>query len=321
MWIERLDAEHDNFRAALRWAVEQGQWETAARLAGALGRFWYVRGYLSEGRNWIERILSDDSQLPAGKRIYVLKWAGALAWAQGDLKHARVRMEENLVRSRESGDRAAVAVAINNLGAITSEQGDHAGAAIYLGQYERARALQLESLALRRQIKDVAGEALSLINLGLVPLHEGRPDEAIPIFQESIAVAQQLHDRRNIFLNKLYLALALLTRGDTAAAQSYYQEALRLAHDLGDRYGMTRAMAGLGTLAQQAGQGERAARLIAAARSQRQLIGAPVTPAEQASLDQTIAAIHAQPAAAWQSAWHEGEKMSLEEAVRYALEA
>jgi predicted ATPase len=350
MWIERLDAEHDNFRAALRWSIEQAEWETAARLAGALGRFWYVRGYLSEGRNWIEHILSEQSGLPAEKRIYVLTWAGALAWAQGDLQHARARMEENLVRRRQSGDRAAIAVAINNLGAIVHEQGDHTGAsvlfeeclpidrelgdpwriattlsnigfaAIYLGQYERARALQLESLALRRQIKDVAGEALSLINLGLVPLHEGRPDEAIPIFQESMGVAQQLNDRRNIFLSKLYLALALLTRGDTAAAQPYYQEALRLAQALGDRYGMMRAIAGLGTLAQQGGQGERAARLIAAAQTQHQRIGAPITPAEQASLDHTLAAIHAQPAATWQAAWQEGEKMSLEEAVRYALD-
>jgi tetratricopeptide (TPR) repeat protein len=180
--------------------------------------------------------------------------------------------------------------------------------------------LQLESLALRRQIKDVAGEALSLINLGLVPLHEGRPDEAIPIFQESMGVAQQLNDRRNIFLSKLYLALALLTRGDTAAAQPYYQEALRLAQALGDRYGMMRAIAGLGTLAQQGGQGERAARLIAAAQTQHQRIGAPITPAEQGSLDHTLAAIQAQPAATWQAAWQEGEKMSLEEAVRYALD-
>jgi predicted ATPase/tRNA A-37 threonylcarbamoyl transferase component Bud32 len=348
-WIERLDAEHDNLRAALRWTIEQADWETAARLAGALGRFWYVRGYLSEGRNWIEHILSSQSHLPADKRTHLVKWAGAFAWAQGDIKHARVRMEESLVYSRQTGDTALIGSAINNLGAIMSEQGDYAGAmalfeeslqidralgdlwrisltlsnigftALYLGEYKRARALQLESLALRRQIKDVAGQALSLINLGLVPLHEGQPDEAIPIFHESIAVAQQLNDRRNIFLSKLYLALALLLRGDTAAAHSIYREALQLARDLGDRYGLLRVLAGLGTLAQQSGQGERAVRLIAAAQAQHQIVGAPLTPAEQATVDQTLAAIHAQPAPTWQSAWNEGQNMSLEEAVAYAL--
>jgi predicted ATPase len=349
MWIERLDAEHDNFRAALRWSIEQAEWETAARLAGALGRFWYVRGYLSEGRNWIEPILSEASRLTADQQIHILKWAGALAWGQGDIKQARRRMEESLACSRQTGDRSLIALAITNLGAIISEEGDHVGAmalfeeclpierelgdpwriatclsnigfaAIYLGQYERARALQLESLALRRQIKDVAGEALSLINLGLVPLHEGQPDEAILLLQESIAVAQQLQDQRNIFLGKVYLALALLSRGDTAAAQTHYQEALRLAQTLGDRFGLFRAIGGIGVLAYRAGQHLRAARLIAAAQTQRQLVGTLPTPAEQASLNQTIAAIQSQPAATWQTAWHEGENMSLEEAVRYAL--
>jgi predicted ATPase len=107
-WLERLEQEHNNLRRVLWWARETGDVETGLRLSGALGWFWWMHGYLGEGRRWVEEFLSEDSKSsqPAGTpmRAKALYGAGELAFGQGDLARAAELLEESFVLYRELGE-------------------------------------------------------------------------------------------------------------------------------------------------------------------------------------------------------------------------
>ena len=104
-WLERLETEHDNLRAALAWSLERGETETALRLTGALGAFWRVRGHLSEGRAWLDRALAGGTAGGGGAlRAKALQEAGTLAWCQGDYGAATALLEESLARWRTLED-------------------------------------------------------------------------------------------------------------------------------------------------------------------------------------------------------------------------
>jgi hypothetical protein len=112
-WLARLDAEHDNLRAAMRWAQTSGQAETMARLAGGLWRFWYGRGYLTEGRRWLLEALAAADEIPAADRLQLLLGVAALAHAQGEgvgavAAESAIRMRPQIVilRSDTPTDRS-----------------------------------------------------------------------------------------------------------------------------------------------------------------------------------------------------------------------
>ena len=141
-WLERLEREHDNLRAALGWALEHGGATLGLRLAVALGHFWAVRGHLSEGQAWLERALSRWSEAPAPARAGALSAAGHLAYIKGEYERAATLHEESLSVQRALGDQRGVALSLHNLGRV----------AHYSGDFERAAALYDESLAIRASI-------------------------------------------------------------------------------------------------------------------------------------------------------------------------
>src|SRR5260370_4352188 len=117
-WVEGLEEEHDNLRAALSWLLEKEQIELVLRLGGALWRFWYLRGHLREGREALERILL----LPAGQtsplRAKSVYGAGYLAIGQGDYEQAEAHCREVLALFQEQGDRRGIAACLCVLGDI-----------------------------------------------------------------------------------------------------------------------------------------------------------------------------------------------------------
>src|SRR5205823_7459753 len=141
----------DNLRAALAWAQESGTGGAMLRLAGALWRFWWVRGHLSEGRRWLEAalLIAESTATPA--RAKVQHGAGNLALAQGDRARAVALYDAALESRRALGDRQGAAMLLNNLGFIAQAEGD----------YERALSLHEEALAVRRELGDKRGIALS----------------------------------------------------------------------------------------------------------------------------------------------------------------
>jgi DNA-binding CsgD family transcriptional regulator/tetratricopeptide (TPR) repeat protein len=131
-WLERLEGEHDNLREALSWVLERGRAGLALRLGAALWRFWYVRGYISEGVRWLERVLADSQ--PAA-RVKALEGMGWLTQFQGDSERAQATYEQMLGLSRGLGDKGNVATALNSLGTVAAYRGEHVRA---MGSFEEA---------------------------------------------------------------------------------------------------------------------------------------------------------------------------------------
>ncbi len=309
-WLNRLEVEHDNIRAALEWSMESGV-EPGLRLASALWRFWYVRGYSKEGRGWLEALLKASSGAPPVLRAQALAAAGNLAvLGRSDYAVGRSFCEESLAIWRELGDRQGIAVALSNLGLLASDHGDHAS----------ARALCEESLTIRRELGDKQGVAISLNNLGVVAYRQGDYVAACTLFHEGLAIFRELKNRQHVAMALTNLGLVTSGQSDYALARSFYAEGLAIRRELGDKRGIAYSLEGFAGLTIAQGQPEQAARLLGAADTLREAIGVPLPPADRAEYERTIAAARSRLGeAAFAAAWAEGRVMTLEQAVGEAL--
>ena len=225
-WLDRLEQEHDNLRAALRWALERGATETAVRLAGALHWFWFMRGHFSEGRAWLEQALALGGAISPHARSKALSGVGMLVWRQGDLARAAALLQEGANLARAAGDRAGLGYALHHLAHVREQQGD-AGDAI--GLYE-------ESLALFQQPDQPWGRALTLTCLGEALHRQGDDERATPLLEEGLARWRALGDRHGIADALLLLGLVAQQRGRTGARR----RASRRACSSGGRWGISR---------------------------------------------------------------------------------
>ncbi len=239
-WLRRLEIEHDNLRAALAWAHRSGDRERELRLATTLHRFWNVRGYLSEGRAWLEAALASDggARVSAMVRAGALNAAGTLASNQGDYTPASARFEESLALQRGLNDTAGVASSLNGLGNLAYRQCD----------YPRAIALHEEALALRRALGDVRGVAASLSNLGVAVALQGDHTRSAALFEEALLVQREAGDAWSVAASLNNLGLARDMEGENKRAEAAFVEALALRRELGDLHGVAVTLRNLGRL-------------------------------------------------------------------------
>jgi predicted ATPase/DNA-binding SARP family transcriptional activator/Tfp pilus assembly protein PilF len=239
-WLERLETEHDNLRAATEWRGTQESAGAGLRLAIALRRFWEIRGYAREGRLYLADLLAQEQAAPrTALRASALIGAGRLAEVQGDYAAARALYEESLAIARESGERPGLAESLYHLGVLAQEQGD----------YGAARLLLEESLAIRREFGDSAGVAASLNALGNVASHRGDYAAARRLYEESLTLRRALEDRRGIAASLTNLGLLLHEQGDAASARALHTESLALHRALGDKSGAAASLTNLGRVA------------------------------------------------------------------------
>ncbi len=252
-WLGRLEAEHDNMRAALEWAGAAGAVEVGMRLAGALWTFWVVRGHLREGRAWLEGLLAlpESKALPASVRAKALNGAGLLAWRQGDVARMTELCDESLILYREMGDAQGIADVLNNLGSVADEQGD----------YRRASALLEGSLVQRRRLGDPVRVAIALGNLGITVYNQGDVARARALFEEGLALHRRLGDTRGIAITLGNLGEMARDQGDHERAAVLLDESLALRRELGDARGVATALHDLGAIALAQGNYERASAL------------------------------------------------------------
>ncbi len=265
-WLARLDQEHDNLRAVLQWAVEQGEADIGVQLAGALWRFWYVRGYNSEGRAHLAAVLAlpttparvtqeePGTRRPAvanqaqaaetiRARTGALNGAGVLASVQGEHGKARLLYEESLALSRELGDRQGIAASLNNLGVM----------AYQLGDSDAGRAMHEESLALRRGLGDTQGVAASLNNLGIIAQAQGDYQLAQVRQEEALTLRRALGDTLGIASSLGNLGVIAQEQGDYEAERVLFEESLTLRREVGDKTGMAELFSNLGMVARKQG--------------------------------------------------------------------
>jgi predicted ATPase len=222
-WLNQLDAEHDNLRAALAWAIRGAVATSAVRLSAALWWFWYVRGHLTEGRSWLEQALTQGGDPP--QRATALEGAGVLAEAQGDLDRAEACYREALRTWQELDERGRIARSLDNLGNVESARGN-------LGQ---AETLHQEALALWRELDDPRGTATSLSNLGTVALYQGQYTEAAAYYEASLPLLRELDDDYGVDAVLNNLGLAAQWQGDYPQAAALHESSLAIRRDLGDR--------------------------------------------------------------------------------------
>ena len=252
LWLERLELEHDNLRAALTWALEHSEAVAGLRLAAALWRFWEVRGYLTEGRLWLERLLDVPADVPPDLRAKALTSAGVLAQRQSAYETAQALYEASLAIRRELGDQRGTAAALLGMGNLAGLQGEHG----------RGRALFEESLSIGRAVGEPRVVAASLTNLGWLAHEQGDFAAAYRLLQESLEGHSELRDGHGI-ANALHRLGALAqSQGDWASARSFYKEALRIQRELGERYGVVWSLSSLADVLEAEGDAEGAGRLL-----------------------------------------------------------
>jgi predicted ATPase/DNA-binding CsgD family transcriptional regulator len=312
-WLGRLEAEHDNFRAALSWSLGQGEAERVLRLGAALGVFWYTRGHLSEGRWWLERGLAGGGPLPALARAKALNEAGWMALYQGELKPAIALLEESVGLFTELGNEPSVATSLFNLGHALLHEGDRG----------RLKALCQEAEALGRQFVDREAIAMSLLFLGMALLHEGDYERTIAYLEESRTLFQKVGDTRRITMCHSYLWMATLAQGDQERAEALLKENLHLLQRLGIEPQIYYGLLESAVMAALREQPARAARLWGAAEALREVIGLSLPLWDHAPTDfevhLTAARSQLVNAASWEASSQKGRSMSMEEAMEYAL--
>jgi predicted ATPase/class 3 adenylate cyclase len=241
-WLDRLEMEHDNLRAALQWFLEQGKAEgdedgrdeghaieMALRLGAALERFWVVRGHRSEGRKFLERALIRNKGVSTPVRAKALIVAARLAFSQSDYERGETLASEGLALFREQGDVRGIALSLDRLGMAAWRRGNFAA----------ARSLMEEDLSLFRKVGDKERVAWSLFTLGLLDRKQGEYAKAQTLFEESLAMQRELGNKRGIAaaLNQMAGGL-LVTQGDSALGRSLLEEALSLNKEIGDKEGI-----------------------------------------------------------------------------------
>jgi predicted ATPase/class 3 adenylate cyclase len=240
-WLDCLDADVDNLRAALGWAVDTAP-VVALRLAAGLFWFWSFRGHLSEGREWTERALAAGPADEAAPRATVLAWASALAWNLGDSVAASSRAEEAVALARSRGDVGAEGWALLNLGVVAMTRGSLSEGVRYNTEaVERFRA---------------AGQpwavAYALSNLGAAAARAGKPTEAEGYFGQALREAREAGNRLFASFVLVSLGYYALSRGDLDHAAAMFDEALATAREFGYRHNEARARHGLADVAEAA---------------------------------------------------------------------
>jgi ATP/maltotriose-dependent transcriptional regulator MalT len=240
--LERLEQEHDNLRAAMQWSTSQaGEGKAMAlRLGGVLQSFWYIRGYFSEGRDFLERALSRSDEVAAEVRAKALYAASQLHNALGSLDRAEELCEQSLALYRELGDTMGIASCLHLLADIASGRGNLAV----------ARALGEESLMLFREVGDRRSVAYLLFHLGSVAVDQGEYARGRDLLTESLTINRELGNTRIVAHSLLYLAqLYHVSGGDLAQAHTWLDESFALFREVGDKEGIASCLSLTGRLA------------------------------------------------------------------------
>jgi predicted ATPase/DNA-binding CsgD family transcriptional regulator len=233
VWLERLEREHENLRAALQWGLVPGEdghrREMALRLGGALRRFWIVRGHWSEGRNFLERALAESKGVAASVQVKALITAANLAHMQSDNDRAEALAEESLALCRELRDTGGIAHSLRLLGVSAARRGSLAA----------ARSLWEEALTFFREVGDKESAALSLFNLAWLVIDQGDYAQGRALLEESLALHRELGNKGGIASSLQLLARALFdSKDDPATVRALLEESLVLFREVGDKVGI-----------------------------------------------------------------------------------
>jgi predicted ATPase/class 3 adenylate cyclase len=309
-WLDRCEQEHANLRAALGWAVDQGQAGPAQAAAGALWRFWQQRGHLTEGRQWLDEALAMPSGLgPTPARAKALTGAGGIAW-WSDRAAARAFYDEALAIERRLGDPARLAEALYNEAFAVADEHD----------LDTAARLLDEALALFRQVGDERGAARVLVMQVVPDAMAGAWERVVARLEEVAAIFGRLGDRLDLAFDLIWLAWAHGRAGRPDEARATALAALELFAAAENATGIALTLLDLAFLLTWEGRHADAVRMAAAAeRVREEAGGGPMTGFGGMLEGDPVAEARAHLSeAAAERAWREGWAMPLAEATALA---
>lgn len=237
-WLPQLLPEYENLRAALQTLTEDGERETALRLASMLWRFWWAQGLLSEGRQILEGLLSAADRIAYPVKASALCAAGVLAGMQGDFGQAAALCTESLRLFQQLADLRGTAMSLWMLGNVALMKSD----------YTTAHILLQECLTFFKQVHDSWGIASALERLASLAIDEGDGAKARAHAEESIALFQKIEDTWGVVRSRWIVSLAFFTLGDLANAHVQLDVCLRQAREIGDKRSQLYALALAGYL-------------------------------------------------------------------------
>jgi non-specific serine/threonine protein kinase len=308
VWLERLEAEHGNFRAALEWSeATPGECEPGLELAGALYRFWLWHGYLSDGIDALETALRCGGNAPIEMQVTALTGLGYLSRVRGDLERSRSAGGECLSIAREADDKGGVARALTILALAAQDDGN----------YAESVARNEEALALAREVGDSHTAAVALNNLGETARLQGDFKLAREMYEQVLVEADDIVDDEIAYFN---LGQVAIETGDVDSALKCYREGLRLGTVTHNKWIISYCLMGVGQ-AYRESRPERAARLFAASDAMRQAVGSVLYAADPSLLDRSVFEVRERLGEeAFAEAWEEGWAMNLEQAAAQAFE-
>jgi predicted ATPase/DNA-binding CsgD family transcriptional regulator len=306
-WLERVEIEHNNIRAAIGWYRDHAP-PAALRMAAAMTAFWSLRGHHTEGRQRLHELLALVTE-PSQARVSALNGAGWLAIDQGDYSRAAALLTESVELGHALGDTVGEAIATAYLGRCKMSSLDTAA-----GAPDVQRAVTLVS-----QTGDGPATTLVMFYSGIVALLSGRPEAACDVFGRCAAMAAELGLTQLTGRARQMLAYALLDLGELAAARAALAEGVPVSMEIGDRWIVQIGLGGFIGLAIKTGRPRLALRLAGAADAFRAANEFSMPAPMLQIVDSWLGPARARAGRAAGRLAAEGRRLSPEEAIRLAL--
>jgi predicted ATPase/transcriptional regulator with XRE-family HTH domain len=350
LWLDRLELELDNFRAARRWFVSSGATDGALRLAAALYRLWMYRGYANEGRASLAEALAMPGGSPVA-RANALFCDGGLGYIQADYAAAQRQLRASLALRQEFGDASGSAWALMGIGAVATLQADFQTARRLLGEachvsracgdsailamslawsadmayaqgdFDAAQAFGDDAVTTTESIGFATPACMALSTLGNLQCRAGATDSAADLLHAALARTDALDEAFPIVRASISLAWLAVDTGKTEHARVLLERSIELAQRVGNRHHIAQALEAFAAFAALTEDPAAAIRLAGAAAAMRHTIDAPLAPTERMLLDTRLESAYRclEPGAA-AVAFRDGQAWSIDRAIRSAGE-
>lgn len=308
-WLDRLEEEHDNLRAALRWSSDR-EAAMLAHLSAAIRNFWILHSYLTEGREWLKIALAQSGQTDSDVQFKLLHGVGVLSRLQGDFETARQMHEEALRVAKAENNLYQIALSGKSLGLVASQR----------GAFTAAKNFYLDALVIYSELKNKLGIAQTFNSLGDLARVEDDYISARPFYEKALEAGRHLGNKQLVSANLVNMAAVVYMTGNYKEAHSHFAEALAIAEELGYLIVVSYSLDGLAALALRRGNVERAACLAGSAQRLRESMGYEIEPAERRFRDIYLTELrNLLSEADFTAAYEKGSKMKLEESVAIAI--
>lgn len=274
--LDRLEAEMNNFRKAMKNSLKQERREDGVRIAINLGRFFEIRGYIAEGRNHITELLGDPDMISSKHRARAFQWLGTFGWISGDLENAGLYYNKSLRLYRSLGNARGVSTTLGNLALIAQTRGQYEKAKLlnekclksvmkigekgliadtllnsvapffHLREYEKAKENLKMSLEIYRGLNDMRGVSLALTNLGSIAGINHEFEDSVKYLHESMVIQRELGDTRGLAFTLESLGTISGNLGKNREAAEYFEESIRINKELGDKKNLASVLSNYG---------------------------------------------------------------------------